>query len=339
MERIEKPISYDEKMRLSLNPRIKSGEMVLETDSLAKKFGDVQLFENLSMEIRRGERIALIGPNGTGKTTLLKILLQEEMPTEGSYRFGVKVFPGYYSQTQENLNYSNNILEEIYDTYPDFDLTEIRTILASFLFKGENVFKPISVLSGGEKARVELCKIMMGESNFLLLDEPTNHLDIQSREVLEDAINSYTGTVLFVSHDRYFINRIATRVLELNKEGVVSYPGNFDYYLTKKAEQESVMPLSNQTKHPTGNKASGKPQSKALSPNEIRRKNARIRDLEALMHKFEDEQKEINEKMQSEEYYSDIQKFNELTIRYNELTKLNEDAANEWLALNEELGL
>lgn len=341
MDRLEKPVSYDEKMRLSLNPHIRSGEMVIETNNLSKSFGSVHLFKNVNMEIHRGERVALIGPNGIGKTTLLKILLSEEAPSEGSFRFGVKVFPGYYAQTQENLNYSNTVLEEIYDTYPAFDLTEIRTILASFLFKGENVFKPISVLSGGEKARVELCKIMMGESNFLLLDEPTNHLDIQSREVLEDAISSYTGTVLFVSHDRYFINRIATRILELNKEGISSFPGNFDEYLAKKSDSEITNnnPEIEKDKSKNTKDIRAKSNIKPLSPNEIRRKNARIRELESLMDTYASEQEDINQKMQLEEFYSDIGKFNGLSERFNEINALNEAASAEWLALNEELGL
>ena len=234
MQRIEKPVEIQTQMRLSLEPRTISGNDVLTVENLAKSFPGQPLFSNVSFQIKRGERIALIGNNGTGKTTMLKILNGLLDPDEGRYTLGTKVQIGYYDQEHHVLHSDKTIFQEISDAYPTLTETEIRNMLAAFLFTGEDVFKEISSLSGGERGRVSLAKLMLSEANFLILDEPTNHLDIASKEILEEALNSYTGTVLYVSHDRYFINQTATRILDLTNRAVVNYIGDYDYYLEKK---------------------------------------------------------------------------------------------------------
>ena len=236
IQRIDKPIEVQSQMRLSLEPRVVSGNDVLTVEDLAKSFPQQKLFSNISFQIKRGERVALIGNNGTGKTTMLKILNGLLDADAGNFSLGAKVQIGYYDQEHHVLHAEKTIFEEISDTYPTLTETQIRNMLAAFLFTGDDVFKVISSLSGGERGRVSLAKLMLSEANFLILDEPTNHLDIASKEILEEALNSYTGTVLYVSHDRYFINQTATRILDLTNQSVVNYIGDYDYYLEKKEE-------------------------------------------------------------------------------------------------------
>ena len=236
IQRIEKPTEVQSQMRLSLEPRVISGNDVLTVEELSKSFPEQTLFTDISFQIKRGERVALIGNNGTGKTTMLKILNDLIPADSGTFTLGSKVQIGYYDQEHHVLHPEKTIFEEISDTYPTLTETEIRNMLAAFLFTNDDVFKLISSLSGGERGRVSLAKLMLSEANFLILDEPTNHLDIASKEILEEALNSYTGTVLYVSHDRYFINQTATRILELTNQAVVNYIGDYDYYLEKKEE-------------------------------------------------------------------------------------------------------
>ena len=233
MDVLEKPTEVRTDMRIRLTPRKQSGNDVLTVEKLGKAFGRQLLFENVDFEIKRGEHVAVIGDNGTGKTTLLKILNRVLPPDSGSFRLGMNVEIGYYDQEHHVLHGEKTLFEEISDDYPYLNNTEIRNILAAFLFTGDDVFKHIGDLSGGERGRVSLAKLMLGNANFLILDEPTNHLDIASKEILEDALNNYDGTVLYVSHDRYFINRTAHRILDLTAQRFVNYIGNYDYYLEK----------------------------------------------------------------------------------------------------------
>lgn len=238
IERLEKPAEVNAEMGIRLEPRILSGNDVLTVCGLSKSFGHHQLFSSLDFEIKRGERTAIIGNNGTGKTTLLK-LINNLLPADtGEIKLGAKVHIGYYDQEHQVLHMEKTIFEEIQDEYPHMDNTAVRNVLAAFLFTGDDVFKQIHSLSGGERGRVSLAKLMLSEANFLILDEPTNHLDIVSKEILENALISYTGTLLYVSHDRYFINRTATRILDLRCGTLLDYPGNYDYYLEKRPAVE-----------------------------------------------------------------------------------------------------
>ncbi len=234
IEIVDKPQELNDKMNIKLEPNVVSGNDVLTISGLSKSFDDVTLFDNINIEIKRGERVALIGNNGTGKTTILKLINGIIEPDSGSIYLGAKVNIGYYDQEHHVLDPDKTIFDEIRDAYPDLNNTQIRNTLAAFLFTNEDVFKYIRDLSGGEKGRVSLAKLMLSNANFLILDEPTNHLDIVSKEILENALNNYTGTVLFVSHDRYFINAAATRIIELSNKTVVNYIGNYDYYLEKR---------------------------------------------------------------------------------------------------------
>ncbi len=234
IERLDKPVEVRADMKLALTPHRTSGNDVIAIEGLSKRFDSHQLFENVSFEIKRGEHVAVIGDNGTGKTTLLKIINELVPMDSGSIRLGANVEIGYYDQEHHVLHMDKTLFEEISDDYPYLTNTEIRNTLAAFLFTGEDVLKKISALSGGERGRVSLAKLMLSEANFLILDEPTNHLDITSKEILETALNAYEGTVLYVSHDRYFINKTASRILELTHQKFVNYIGNYDYYLEKR---------------------------------------------------------------------------------------------------------
>ncbi len=233
IERLDKPMEENTDIHLSLEPQIASGKDVMKVEQLAKSYPGQNLFSNISFEIKRGERVALIGDNGTGKTTILKIINEMVEADGGAVTLGANVHIGYYDQEHQVLHMEKTLVEEISDEYPGLTNTEIRNVLAAFLFTGDDVFKRISDLSGGERGRVSLAKLMLSEANFLILDEPTNHLDITSKEILEHALNRYTGTVLFVSHDRYFINKTATRILNLTGQTLVNYIGNYDYYIEK----------------------------------------------------------------------------------------------------------
>ena len=300
IQRIDKPIEVQSQMRLSLEPRVVSGNDVLTVEDLAKSFPQQKLFSNISFQIKRGERVALIGNNGTGKTTMLKILNGLLDADAGSFSLGAKVQIGYYDQEHHVLHAEKTIFEEISDTYPTLTETQIRNMLAAFLFTGDDVFKVISSLSGGERGRVSLAKLMLSEANFLILDEPTNHLDIASKEILEEALNSYTGTVLYVSHDRYFINQTATRILDLTNQSVVNYIGDYDYYLEKKEEltekyaptaQEATEEAKEET--PSEGKLTWQLQKeeqarKRKQENELKKVEKRIEELETRDKEIDD---------------------------------------------------
>ena len=235
VERVEKPESLPDQMRLILTPKIETGYDVLNVENISMAFGSKVIFENAGFALKKGDKAALIGPNGIGKTTLFKIIVGEYTARSGEIREGVHLRIGYYDQASQNMSDEKTIFQEIADTYPRLTQTEIRNVLAAFLFTGDDVFKLISQLSGGERGRVALAKIMLGGANFLILDEPTNHLDLFSKEILEEALRDFPGTVLYISHDRYFINSTATKVLEMSSKGVTEYLGNYDYFLDKKA--------------------------------------------------------------------------------------------------------
>lgn len=306
MEVLEKPVEVRSEMHIRLEPEIVSGNDVLTVEGLSKAFGPLSLFTNLNFEIKRGERVALIGNNGTGKTTILKILNGLLDADQGSFCLGTKVKIGYYDQEHHVLHMEKTLFEEISDTYPGLDNTKIRNTLAAFLFTGDDVFKRIQDLSGGERGRVSLAKLMLSEANFLILDEPTNHLDIVSKEILEEALNRYTGTVLYVSHDRYFINTTATRILDLTEGQLVNYIGNYDYYLEKR-EELSPAPLSD-----NGFTAEADPISTGkLDWKQQKEEQARIRKRENDLKKTEEEifeletrDQEIDELLMKEEIYT-----------------------------------
>ena len=301
IQRIEKPIEIDNQMRISLEPRFISGNDVLTVEGLSKSFPGQTLFTDINFEIKRGERVALIGNNGTGKTTILKILNGIVAADAGRFALGSKVQIGYYDQEHHVLHMEKTIFQEISDTYPTLTETEIRNMLAAFLFTGDDVFKLISSLSGGERGRVSLAKLMLSEANFLILDEPTNHLDIASKEILEEALNSYTGTVLYVSHDRYFINQTATRIMDLTNQAIVNYIGDYDYYLEKKDEMTRIYAPAQETaaqevkENVSETKLTWQQQKeeqalKRKRENELKKVEARIEELEAR-------DKEIDETM------------------------------------------
>ena len=290
MQRLDKPAEINDQMRLTLEPRFISGNDVLTVEELSKTFPGQTLFQNISFEIKRGERVALIGNNGTGKTTLLKILNQVIPADSGKFTLGSKVQIGYYDQEHHVLHMEKTVFQEISDAYPTLTETQIRNMLAAFLFTGDDVFKVISSLSGGERGRVSLAKLMLSEANFLILDEPTNHLDIASKEILEEALNSYTGTVLYVSHDRYFINQTATRIMDLTNQAIVNYIGDYDYYLEKKEELTAkYAPLTTQEEEAvqvSDNKLSWQQQKEQQAKerkreNELKKTEKRIEELEA----------------------------------------------------------
>lgn len=298
MERLEKPVEENTDIHLHLEPRIVSGNDVLSVEHLEKSYPGQQLFSDISFEIKRGERVALIGDNGTGKTTILKIVNDMIEADSGIIKLGANVNIGYYDQEHQVLHSEKNLMEEISDAYPGLTNTEIRNVLAAFLFTGDDVFKQISDLSGGEKGRVSLAKLMLSEANFLILDEPTNHLDITSKEILEQALNSYTGTVFFVSHDRYFINKTATRILNLTGETIVNYIGNYDYYMEKcqeltkiyVTEKENVSKSQAESNNKLGWKQQKEEQAKQRKiENERKKTEERIEALEVHIQELEGE--------------------------------------------------
>ena len=301
IQRIEKPIEIDNQMRISLEPRFISGNDVLTVEGLSKAFPGQTLFTDINFEIKRGERVALIGNNGTGKTTILKILNGIVAADTGRFALGSKVQIGYYDQEHHVLHMEKTIFQEISDTYPTLTETEIRNMLAAFLFTGDDVFKLISSLSGGERGRVSLAKLMLSEANFLILDEPTNHLDIASKEILEEALNSYTGTVLYVSHDRYFINQTATRIMDLTNQAIVNYIGDYDYYLEKKDEmtriyapaQENAVPEVKENVSETKLTWQQQKEEQALK----RKRENELKKVEARIEELETRDKEIDETM------------------------------------------
>ena len=298
---LEKPVELNTDIHLHLEPSCVSGNDVLKVEGLCKAFPPQILFQNVDFEIKRGERVALIGNNGTGKTTILKILNGIVDADAGRFALGSKVQIGYYDQEHHVLHMEKTIFQEISDTYPTLTETEIRNMLAAFLFTGDDVFKLISSLSGGERGRVSLAKLMLSEANFLILDEPTNHLDIASKEILEEALNSYTGTVLYVSHDRYFINQTATRIMDLTNQAIVNYIGDYDYYLEKKEEMTRIYAPAQETaaqevkENVSETKLTWQQQKEEQALK--RKRENELKKVEARIEELETRDKEIDETM------------------------------------------
>ena len=357
MTLVDKPAESAPEMHFTLEPSCISGNDVLSVERLSKQFDGHSLFEDVSFEIKRGEHVAIIGDNGTGKTTLLKILNQVQTADIGSFTLGAKVQIGYYDQEHHVLHDEKTIFDEISDAYPSLTNTQIRNTLAAFQFTGDEVFKEIRALSGGEKGRVSLAKLMLSEANFLILDEPTNHLDIASKEILEEALNNYSGTVLYVSHDRYFINRTATRILELVNRTFVNYIGNYDYYLEKKEELTqayasgrsggsggssvsgtSVSDASSNSEHTvsaaSGSKLSWQEQ-KEQQARERKRKND-LKKAEEEISRLEERNAAIDQEMTLEEVYSNSVKCQELSVERAENEARLEELYEIWEALAEE---
>lgn len=334
IDRIEKPITDTKEMRFQLEPSILSGNDVLTVESLSKSFADTILFDQVDFQIKRGEHVAIIGDNGTGKTTLLKILNQVISADNGVFTLGSNVTIGYYDQEHHVLNMEKNIFNEISDDYPTLSNTEIRNTLAAFLFTGDEVYKKISDLSGGERGRVSLAKLMLSEANFLILDEPTNHLDIQSKELLEQALNGYTGTILYVSHDRYFINQTATRILELNQKFFTNYIGNYDYYLEKK---EVLSPTINNTLLSPGveiseTKSDWKTQKEEQA--KARKRDNDLKKTEARIEELELQNEEVDTLLQDPSVYSDVARCSEVTESKNSIISELETLYELWEELS-----
>lgn len=334
IERIEKPKEINDEMRLTLTPDIESGTDVLLVDDLSKSYGSNTIFSNVHMDIKRGERVALIGNNGTGKTTILKIINQLLPKDSGKITLGAQVHIGYYDQEHQVLHPEKTLFDELQDAYPTMTNTKIRNILAAFLFTGDDVFKQIKDLSGGERGRVSLAKLMLSNANFLILDEPTNHLDVVSKEILENALKHYTGTLLYVSHDRYFINQTATRILDLTKDGITSYIGNYDYYVEQQLvstaqEATKATVIKNETAAKKDWKQAKEEQAKERKKqNDIKKCEARIEELETLLTSLEEE-------MANPDIATNVGKLTEISNKQADISEELEKLYEEWETLSE----
>ncbi len=339
MELIAKPEELSENMALTLTPDCISGNDVLEVRELSKSFDAKKLFEHLSFELKRGEHVALIGDNGTGKTTILKIINDIIEADSGSIRLGTNVHIGYYDQEHHNLDDSKTLFEEISDNYPQLNHTKIRNTLAAFMFTGDDVFKRVGDLSGGEKGRLSLAKLMLSEANLIILDEPTNHLDMVSKEILENAINQYDGTIFYVSHDRYFINQTASRILELTNTKLINYLGNYDYYEEKKEELTERFAPTIATVKKEATTSSGKQdylERKALTA-KIRKLKNDISKVEEKIKKLEERLSELDEMLENPEVATNSARLNEISKEQNDITGQLDDLMQEWELLSDEL--
>ena len=348
VELLDKPVELDNEMRLALTPSVQSGNDVLSVKDLSKAFDDKTLFSNISFEIKRGEHVAVIGANGTGKTTLLKILNQQVDADTGSFKLGTNVEIGYYDQEHAVLHMDKTIFDEIQDEYPYLNNTKVRNVLAAFLFRGDDVYKRIGDLSGGEQGRVSLAKLMLSNANFLILDEPTNHLDIQGREVLEDAINNYEGTVLYVSHDRYFINKTSSRILELFENRFDNYIGNYDYYLEKK---EDVRKYGSVGADNSGSKNAAQVQTVTVQESEqktdwlqqkelkknLQRLERTLKTTEDEIQKLEARNQVLDDEYQNPDIAADVGKLMELHKEHEKNDARLEELYEIWEITSEEL--
>ena len=347
IDRLDKPMVLNDSMHIEFHPAVTSGNDVLTVRGLSKSFDSLKLFEKADIEIKRGERVAIIGDNGTGKTTLLKIINSMLPADSGEIFTGSKVHIGYYDQEQQLLNEEKTLFDELGDEFPAMTNTEIRNLLAAFLFTGDDVFKQVKDLSGGERGRLSLAKLMLSDANFLILDEPTNHLDIVSKEILENALTHYTGTVLFVSHDRYFINQTATRILSLYHGQFINFLGNYDYYQEKAAEQYALADQASASQRiPSGGNTNGKEgdtrgdtraewkAAKEAQAKERKRKND-LRKTEEEIQRLEERDSEINELLTQEEVYTNTSRLIELNTEQKEINERLEALYEQWETLAE----
>lgn len=326
IERIKKqlvePDAKLQKIRFDFTPKCVSGEDVLICTDLSKSFGEKKIFDSVSFSIKRGERVFLLGDNGCGKTTLLKILMGDYSRDDGTFKFGSNLMTGYFDQVQAKLDLSKTVIDEVWDAFPHLTETRVRNALAAFLFKGDKVYQPLSVCSGGERARVALLKLMLGGFNFLLLDEPTNHLDSSSREELENTLLDYEGTMLIVSHDRYFINKLATRILELTPNGINNYPGNYEYYLEHRVEPQQVQ-KQQKKESPTVNTYKLKKEQAA----NLRKLKTKMTKLEAEIEETENAVAEVEAAMSDGAPYEELM---ELSSKLDAFTKKRDDLYTQW---------
>ena len=327
MEKLEKPVD-ERAIRFSFEARRRTGEDVLQLTEMSKSFGEKHLFHDLTLRVRAGDRVALIGPNGVGKSTLIKIIVGEEQPDTGFIRYGSNVDIGYYDQHQSTLHADKTVLDEIWDRFPQMEQSNVRGALGMFLFTGDDVFKPIHTLSGGEKGRVALTALMLRKDNLLLLDEPTNHLDMDSREVLEDALAGFGGTIITVSHDRYFINRIANRIIEMQPDGVTEYIGNYDDYIERKNRPVAVEAEAGKTK----TELEKEKRREKLSRQALRQLKIRAQEAEKAVGVKEAEIAELEAQMADPSLYSDAQKSADVQRAYQEAQQALQTLYEQWEA-------
>lgn len=333
-ENLVVPESELENIKFKFQPNTESGNDVLMCEGVSKTFGEKKIFENVNMHIRKGEKVFIVGSNGCGKTTLFRIIMGTVPADRGEIDFGAKVETEYFDQMQENLNMEKTAMDEIWDEYPKMTQTQVRTSLGAFLFKGDEVFKPINQMSGGERARVSLLKLMLGGGNFLLLDEPTNHLDTTSREALEESLKSYEGTMLIISHDRYFINKLADRILELKPEGMTEYLGNYDYYMEKRLEKSGQDNGKTQTETKKSAGAMDYKMKKEMQAQE-RKRRSMLKKTEQEIEETELEMEKVNEQLADPQVTSDYQKLIELSGKLEELKTKQEQLYEQWAELSD----
>jgi ATP-binding cassette subfamily F protein 3 len=362
IERLDKPVTSQDQAHFSFTVERQSGHDVLQIENLSLAYGNKPLFSNLNLQVARGERIALIGPNGIGKSSLIKAIAGLLQPVSGAIRLGAQVKLGYYTQEQEDLHPNKTVLVEVWDTFPKLEHARVRTVLGNFLFSGDDVLKPVSSLSGGERSRVALAKLMLLQANFMLLDEPTNHLDLLSKEMLEVALDDYPGTLLFISHDRYFINRVATRIIELNAAGLHSYLGNYDDYIGKKAElaamrAEGLLPDAGTVQGtlresvrtttpdiPRGGESSGLPskeererqrQEERQRQREERKRTERIAEIERHIEQTETEIAALEAELCLPDIFSDPARLQEKNQAYQAAKDRLEQLYGQWETLQQ----
>ena len=337
MERLDRPVTDDQSIHFHFHSEKASGNEVLDVDQLKVGYDDQVLAGPLSFAVRKPHRVGIIGPNGIGKSTLLKTILNKIPAVSGSVKFGANLDVGYYDQEQQQLHADKTVLEEVWDDHPEVPEKDIRSLLGSFLFVGDDVYKVVHELSGGEKARLELTKLSFQPINFLILDEPTNHLDIDSREVLESAINEFPGTVLFVSHDRYFINQVATDILDMRKDGIKHYEGDYDDYLATVAKAAAPNPVSPAQSSPAASQGKQSYQQSKDQQRARRKLQRKVDDLEKQMAQLEGQQAAIETEMSKPEVATDIGKLTDLQKELDQLKAQSEEVELDWTAAAEEL--